>query len=490
MNNTNKENITNQPKNYNATLDSENNYGTVDFLPFIDKSHLLKLLSIEIAKATQMPVHTVFLTGLSIFSSIACRKYKVAYKYQGDLPIGLYVVAEQPSGTGKSRVTSLFQAPINKEQQKIGKDFANRIATLEKITEPTKAESSELTTLNAKPKGSFFITNSTPEALEETLKHTNGFFSTVSSEQGLFNSLLGLSYNPANVNNNDVILNGFDGGYIASHRLTRKGYIGNVVGSVVLIAQSGSIETLLDQSNGTGLAERFLLLTEQHQLGKRDHTKEHTINPDLLKHYEAICSDLVNDILAHNKTYDDLDSLKLCEKGHQLIAEYRNKLEPLLSDGGKYSHISLRGAAGKINMQIMKIAANLHILDAQPIAFVEFLKVSSGNKPEPRVAETIAIKHIDAAIKITEVLLEANLKLCIDKGILGQTAEYRAVLKYLEKQSKPVSVQILKNSLRNTLPFKNLTGDKSTAISETLTKMVADKIIFYHGDGVYSANKR
>lgn len=248
MNNTNT-NTENLDNTYNETLDNEHQHCKVDFLPFIDDSHLLKLLSIEIAKATQMPVHTVFLIGLGVFSSIACRKYKVDYLHRGNLPIGLYIVVEQPSGTGKTRVIKYFQDYFNKEQQKLVKENAKRIASLEasleKSKESTPEESSELDKLKEKQTSSFFTTNSTPEALEQYLNKTNGFFSAVSSEQGLLNSLLGLSYNQAHVkNNNDVLLNGFDGGYIDSHRLNRSGYNGSVVGSVVLFAQSGSVESL------------------------------------------------------------------------------------------------------------------------------------------------------------------------------------------------------------------------------------------------------
>jgi hypothetical protein len=101
-----------QAENYNPVLDSEQHHCSVEFLQFVDDSHLLKQLAIDVAKATHLPVHTTFLTGLGVFSSIACRKYKVNYQHSGSVPIGLYVVAEQPSGTGKSRSNSIFQDPL------------------------------------------------------------------------------------------------------------------------------------------------------------------------------------------------------------------------------------------------------------------------------------------------------------------------------------------------------------------------------------------
>jgi hypothetical protein len=50
--------------------------------------------------------------------------------------------------------------------------------------------------------------------------------SAVSSEQGLFNTLLGSCYGNDKTSNNDLLLNGFDGGAMSSLRVTRSGYIG------------------------------------------------------------------------------------------------------------------------------------------------------------------------------------------------------------------------------------------------------------------------
>ncbi|HEY8219714.1 MAG TPA: DUF3987 domain-containing protein, partial [Methylobacter sp.] len=173
-----------QPKNYNAVLDNEQHHCTVDYLQFVDDSHLLKQLAIDIAKATHLPEHTTFLTGLGVFSSIACRKYKVDYQDNRSLPIGLYIVAEQPSGTGKSMSTSFFQDPFNKAIKERSKEIKARLAELKDKKEKSDEEEVEIERLS-KPLVPFFVTNSTPEALEETLNHTNGFFSAISTEQGL-----------------------------------------------------------------------------------------------------------------------------------------------------------------------------------------------------------------------------------------------------------------------------------------------------------------
>ena len=200
------------------------------------------------------------------------------------------------------------------------------------------------------------------------------------------NSLLGNSYKSStSANNNDIQLNGFDGGVVNSLRAGREGYHGNVVGSITCFAQPGSIEKVLDASKGTGLAERFLFLTEKSNLGNRDHTKE--IKPDyaLESEYEAACYFFKN-TLEHPYPYDELDTLTISESAHHKINQFRNKIEPERGRG-KYSHTTFQGTTGKVDMQIMKIAAVLHVFSRHV------------------TSTTIPDKYVKAAIHITNELL-------------------------------------------------------------------------------------
>jgi hypothetical protein len=143
-----------------------------------------------------------------------------------------------------------------------------------------------------------------------------------------------------------------------------------------------------------------------------------------------------------------------------------------LIDGGKFSHVSLRGAASKINMQIMKIAANLHLIESG-----EFV-------PE------ISDKHVIAAIGIANELLEANLKLCKDKGIMGAKAEFTAILNYLTAKIGAKSERDIINSMRTTQPFKDFSGKKSELIKFTLTEMLTQMLLIQtwdtNGKSLYS----
>lgn len=460
-------NDTNQ-STHNTILDDEQHHCTVDFLKFVDDRHTLKQLALSIAKVTFLPAHTVFLIGLGIFASVACRRWLIAYKHGGTLPISLYLVAEQPSGAAKTRATNTFQKPFYTIEKEVKAKAKKDLAHLKKREKEAKKDGEplaefdylEIARLERVIGAVLFATNATPEALEQSLSHSNGFFSAVSSEQGLFNTMLGACYSSDKVSNNDLLLNGYDGGYMGSMRIGRCGYTGVVVGGTVMFAQAGGIETLLKTSNGTGLAERFLLIAEKHNLGARDFTQTAIINNDLVEQYNALCAHFSSYILENPVDYAELASLDICADGWQKITEYRSSIEKHLADGGRYSHIALRGAAAKIDMQIMKIAANLHLLD-------NYVNETS----------TIALSHVKSAIGIAHAMIEANLKLCTDKGIIGVKAEYTAVLSLFKNGNESFTERKIIQFKSKTLPFKDFTGNKSELIRATLNDMVTNKIL-------------
>jgi Protein of unknown function (DUF3987) len=446
---------------HNEILDNANGYQNVDLLQYLSDVCMFKKMCRYVANETNLPESTVLIAGLSIFSSVAARQFYVSYQNGKALPIGLYSVLEQPSGTGKSRCLHYFQQPFEDQLKICKEEISSRLLELERSSNKTDTIKEEIADLTAiRKRLTLFITNATPEGLEKTLVTSFGYFSAASSEQGLFNSLLGNSYNTG-ANNNDIVLNGFDGGYVSSTRATREGYVGPVIGGICCFAQYGSIETLYNASNGTGLAERFLKLTENHALGTRDHMKASSSSNDdnVLDDYEKVCG-FVKNILKKPESLTKLDEITICVEGHDLINAYRNKIEKHLADGGKYSHISMRGAASKVNMQIMKIAANLFLLD-RGCYFIE----------------TIPIPTIKASINIANDLLEANLKLCMAKDIIGTRAEFTSILSLFERDSRPRSERRIITSKVSTQPFKEITGNKSDKIRETLDEMVLAKLL-------------
>jgi len=441
-------------------LDHENSYHAVDLLRYVPDSGFKRFV-IQTVRQCQLPESTVFLNMVGIYASVACRKWAVCYATGGMLPIGLYVVTEQPPGTGKTRCQSIAQYPFFKIKSQLTTDTTKRLKVLEESKDRTDADEAELLKLKeqeacvtSRP----FITNATPEAIEKELLATNGYFSAVSSEQGLFNSMLGLSYANGSANNNDLVLHGLDGGYMSSSRVTRSGYHGHVIGGIVLFAQDGSVQKILEASNGTGLAERFLMLCEPHNLGKRNHSLRVHIDEALANEYASRCN-FAEDVYQAPISKNDLAILKPSNAGYQMIEDYRQRIEPQIDDGGKFSHIALRGAAAKIDMQILKLAANLWLL-------------TRSDEYQPTISEDI----VEAAIKIANELIESNLTICRAKGIIGITAEFKAILRIFECDKRPKSERQIIQSRSTVEPFKSFTGNKSDAIRQALAGMVESGI--------------
>jgi Bifunctional DNA primase/polymerase, N-terminal/Protein of unknown function (DUF3987) len=442
---------------FNEVLDTESNYASLDLLKRIEPTHLMVRLASQISKETHLPISTVFAVGLSVFSSVACRKFAVSYEDGTTLPIGLYTVAEQPSGAAKSRCLSAFEQPFREIRTNVS-NAAKQAYTQQLLMANAKApETIALKEDVIRLQRGVFTTNATPEGLESILTSTLGFCSPVSSEQGLIDSLLGVLYSDNAKNNNDLILNGFDGGWVNSLRATREGYCGRVVSGLVCFAQQGSVETILGKSQGTGVAERFIMLAEPHSLGLRDHTVQ--VPPDLLLRAEyAKCCSLMESIIVKPALYEDLEVLSISPKGQSIIKKYKNFIEPKLADGGEYSHIALRGAASKADMKIMKIAANLHLLEY--------------NKQT-----VIPDKHIISAIHIVDSLLSATLNLCGNKGVIGEKAQFVSILTLFEIKSNPRTERNIIQAKIQTAPFKEMTGNKSLAVKIALKEMVAQGLL-------------
>lgn len=454
-------------------------YSTVDLLKHIDDEQLIKRMTLTLARGIQLPLSSSFLMGLAIFSSITTRVYRVTYRYGGLLPIGIYALAEQPPATAKTWLQSEFKRPFEKFDDGRRKAHVEEIKQLQDWLDANRKHKEfnenkeKLIELKKKPIPVLFVTNATAEALEVSLTKTGGYFSLVSSEQTMVESVLGKLYgNELRANNNEVTLNGFDGGKSGTLRVGRETYSGRAIGGVALFAQNGSIETVLNASNGTGLSDRFLMLCEAHLLGTRDYINVPPIDRSITAEYDKLCTSIAQLALKDEK--EEIRILTFSEYGYLRINEYKNYIEPDLADDAKYAcHNSLRGGAGKADMKIMKIAANLHLLD--------------GGMDQSVIAD----KHVIAAIKILDDLINAALGLCHDKGIVGVKAESEAIIDYLSKRTKLTKMCEIYNSLRSTQPFTDMTGSKADAITKAVNDMVERGELTFNppvskGSGTYS----
>ena len=445
-------------------LNDEPYYYSVDLLRQVSPNHIMRRLAEHIAQTCDLPVSTVFLIGLAVFSGMSCRKWVVEYPDGGTLPTCLYVVAEQPSGTSKTRALTSFQRAFTNIIHAIIELYNENLFTVEDLIEKEKEKEKkkELITLMIDYANSLMpTTNTTPAGLEQSLIDSNGFFSAVSSEQGLFNTLLGLNFGGGKYNNNDILLNGRDGGFINVRRMGRDCYAGHVVGNIICFAQEGSIEKVISASNGTGVSERFLMIAEPHQLGQRNHTKSIPHQPELFREYEKKCL-FIKEILDDQARYDDLIKLKITESDWYSINIFKNEIEPYLMDGKHLSHGVIRGAVNKVSMQVMGIAANLHLLEDE------------GKNT------TIDSKHIQTAIDITRQLIQSLYNVCVKKDMIGTHAEFKAILDFFvgKPESFKPTAQEIKKSRTKVKPFTSY-NRKSLRVQQALDQLVEANLLLY-----------
>jgi hypothetical protein len=446
----------------NKVLDSSTRYVPHDLLKHVPPTHIMRRMADEVSLATEIPSSTAFLVGLGVFSGMAARNWVVTYPDGTPLPLGLYVVAEQPSGTSKTRVLRLYQEPFTAGHHRLFTELKNLQAKAAKSDD--KDQIVALLEQQKVLRGAVFITNTTSEGLELMLIKSGGFFTAVSSEQGLFNSLFGNSYKPGVPGNNDIVLSGFDGGYCIGSRVSRESFAGHVVGGIVSLAQDGSIAKVLEASNGTGLAERFLSIAEPHRLGVRDHTRPHVIDQEVLSAYAECCQFFDDTLTPGIERWHCLHKLTISPNGFFLIAQVRNSIEPHLADGLKYSSISLRGAASKIDMQIMKLAANLHVM---------------ANQSESLISDDCVV----AAISIAHDLLLGSRKLSSVKALIGRKAEFESIMSLFVDKPLPRSLRVIIQAKNKTRPFKEYTGNVSGLIRDTVLEMVAQGLLLELPDG-------
>ena len=412
----------------------------------------------ELAKSAKMPRNTTFLTVLSVFSSVACRAYRVGYEHDGSQPLSINFCGEQPPAAAKSMVLSKAQAPVMNsvrlERKLIIKELEAKQQEIVKATDKNeeKGLKEELKAIHQKLNNLFeFVTDTTPEALDMCLINSNGYYSIASAEQGAINTLMGLSYGDGKgVSNRDLVLKGWNGEWHSSKRKGRDSYKGYVVGAITAIAQDGMIENLLKASDTSGVIERFILWSESTLLGERDHTQYHKMNDELVSHYDNGLIALYKKIA--NRDYLDLPILNLSTRSWHKIKHRRNELEPTIANDGANANTLLRGLIGKYDIHVMKIAACLHLSNEQNNPLVN----------DARVLEAMNI--VDGYILHLKSLIQ-------ESAIQAFSERERAVLGYVKPKQKVTASKIINALSRRKCFTKGKRSRDSQAVRETIEKL-------------------
>lgn len=373
----------------------------------------------EAAINRQFPLETATLMALSVASHAASMVYCVEYPNGKKLPIGIYAIGEQPPGTSKTSVMEYFLDGIHNALRTINEGRSDIRKQIMKSKEDKKGaldpyEEEELSKafhIQAP------ITDTTPEALDSILNNQGGFFIANSTEQGLANSLIGGMYSDKG-SNFDVLLKGFNAEWHSSSRVTRTGFSGKPHGGVLCISQDGLIETVLGNSDSTGLCERFFLILEGNMFGHRDFSMATGIEKKR-QHFcnvtREICMKLTE---SESLDIDSMKPIKIEKEAWDLIIEQKQDMEQSLADNEKYDASMFRGMWSKMDIQIMKVAATLHVYSG---------------KTE---AQMIDVEAIQVSIAIVKELLRGVVSICEKKGFIGKSVEEESIEEYMSKNGR------------------------------------------------------
>lgn len=451
-----------------AGEDGEDVYSSVNLVGVND--NILARYCESIAASIQFPVNTAYAHGLGVVASAMTHNFR--YSYHGEeKPVNLYVVTAQPPSTGKSGVNTKLTQPIRqavheeneynkaarisaqikvndllKEIEKKSKDSAHPNEIMQLSTELAAAEA-ELAEVAFYRYG---LTDATPEALEEVAGKQSGVFSIVSDEADAINIILGNVYGDKKANMG-LFLSAWDGDYFSSTRITRAGHEGPVFGSISVIAQDESINSILEAGqSGRGVSERFLILRERNMLGRRDFSEYRPVDESLKEAYSRTVGDIFR---------SDKKTLHLGREAYKELMQHKQDLEPLMADDGRYANNFLRGVVGKAEKQVIKIACVLHALKEWAPGAGRSLEISG---------ETM----LDAIVIFSQ-LMQTYTAAADSKGFVGNNSELARLIEYLqsriEKKKKLwLTVSQLRDGIKNSKPFSGQPG---------LTKHLREKLL-------------
>lgn len=336
---------------------------------------ILARMAKEASRVIQFPGNTAYLHGIGIFSSATVVNFEVEYNHKY-IPCGMYTLAAQPSGSGKSSSHGFFLNPIedalikrnisllmmhknidaeidelDKKGSKAKTDF-NILRTLGKEVEALKSKKLRQPLVSPPKK------NVTPQSAEEVAVLQGGVMNVCSDEKEALDTYLGLAYGDGKSSpDNGMFIAAFGGDMMGTARISREGITIPVRGAFAVIAQNSSVDTMiLAGAAGRGVSERCLMLKEQSLIGHRVFTRENNrFDPYLLLEYQRLCDNVL--------TGEHPLRLTMSEACREMIVDLKNDIEPQCRAGNKYGDEQIKGFASKIEQHIAKLAANFHIAE-------------------------------------------------------------------------------------------------------------------------------
>lgn len=420
----------------------------------------------SVARSVQFPESSAYVHFLGCVSAAMLGRFTVEY-HGSEQPTALYTIISQPPSTGKSAINDYATKPIiaevmriNEMRKKERKQLMGKLSALKAEMKGEKSQSEMADLYQEKDELEeklekmgdiiFPVSDTTPEGLAR-INYRQGNFAIISDEATSINTLLGLSYQDSSRKvNSELVLKAWDNGKVSVARANADNNMSfDALGAIAVIAQDETINSIMQAGDrGIGVSERFLLVRERSMLGNRKFTQENGKSA-----YQPVDKSLVADYykLIHEIMSDTNVKLEITDKAMVVISTMRDRVEPELGDGGKYAHTMLRGAIGKFDKQVIRIASVLHVIR----------NWSPGNSSAQK-SRKIDHKTIQEAIAIYEELSKTYISSASAAGYAGEDAEMRVLCDTIIKRGPQtkgsMKVRTLIEYVRRVKPFYGQSG--------------------------------
>lgn len=451
------------------------------------RGDILTEVSRQLSQSIQFPLNTAFLHSLGVAASAMTKGFSIDYGFN-TIPCNLYIITAQPPSTGKSAVNGRLYAPVYKAYKKLNEETATErkqlereIKRLEKELEKGSSKEGDADEVMDKialkeerlesiPEWEGTLTDTTIEAAEMVAREQGGMFNIISAEAESINVIAGAVYGDeggGKKSNQGLLLSAWDGEYVNTRRVGRKGYSGYVRSTISVIAQDDSIDTILAAgASGRGLTERFLLLCETSMLGQRDHFKKYRPDQSLMNRYESLIENIVreNEVVLHFN--DDADNV---------IRNYVASIEKELRDDGAFSNALLTGFMGKADKHIRKLASVLHVADAW----------QDGGSRSNNIGEEYAMWAMGIFDELSKTFIAASDNL----GYVGRKSEIeklRVVITGMAEKGKfKTTVSAIRDKVKNVKPFKGSRNIQTKLRNDCLPVLESHNYIVVNGNDIH-----
>lgn len=424
-------------------------------LPESARGTLLGKLATSVADAWEFPEFSAFMTLLGAISCSVSTNYTTSYSNGKRLNLGLYVIVEQPPATGKSRMLDALMD----EYSKAISVHNRRVAAKNRELIERSSDAIPM------PPSFAYTTEPTSAAMDGAMSRmADGRFVVASSEQSAFIMLFPQGKGFASTN--ELLLKGWPGEETAIMRGSRASFSGVACGSVVLVAQEGASRTVLGESNGTGLAERFMFISEPSLLGHRELLGAEPDAGLMLQAKSAIsrCVNLYservfdrwNSGVFEQMAPEDLAVIQPSPEGYRYLNELKKDVEPRLGILRKQGFPVAVGWLGKVDAHILKIATLLHVFEC----------LGHGSQ----VAQRIPTRTLEIANDIVMEVFEHFMELLSHSGESGITSEEDAIVDTLT--NKPLARRQLLLKLKNRNPYRGMGKDAYAAAGRRIDAML------------------